>query len=254
MLFVRGVWHGAWCGAAFVEFFSWEGFNAQARDLCCHGLKHAGPARLWCPVLGTYAKDVLREAGGFNTPPILIGDSLGCLLIEIAMAHIRPPAIVLLAPTRHDIFARSVQRFRSAHPREYARLLGGMTMWPPIETPALFREMMFSNALPEAELLDYHQLVQNESFWVAAQLQYGFGRRPGPALGIPTLVLGGELDRALLKEDVEKVAAYHGTSSEIRPGMGHDLMIDVGCDAVAKRIRDWIEGLGFSPADSYSDP
>jgi alpha-beta hydrolase superfamily lysophospholipase len=247
MEFIHGMWHAGWCWTKYVTFFRSMGFNAHALNLRRHGVQHAGRARLWRPLLGTYVKDVNRAAAKFKRPPILVGHSLGCLLIEITMARIRPPAIVLLAPTRHDIFNRSVKRFRAAHPDEYRRLFWGATMWPPIENSELCREMLFSPALPERELLAYYELMQNESFWVAAELRYGFGPKPAPPCGIPTLVIGGELDRAVLEEDVKAVAAYHGTEAVILPGMAHDLMLDVGREEVAQRILDFLDAQGLAP-------
>lgn len=247
MEFIHGMWHGAWCWTDYVRFFRKKGFNAQALNLRSHGAQLDRTARLWRPLLGTYVKDVERAASKFSRPPILVGHSLGCLLIEITMTRIRPPAIVLLAPTRHEIFDRSVARFRKAHPAEYRRLFWGMTMWPPIENHALCREMLFSPALPESELRAHYELMQNESFWVAAQLRYGRGPKPTPACGIPTLVIGGELDRAVLEEDVKAVATYHGTEAVILPGMAHDLMLDVGREQVVTHIYDFLDAKGLAP-------
>jgi alpha-beta hydrolase superfamily lysophospholipase len=117
MLFIHGMWHADWCWEGFIKYFRKMEFKAHPMNLRRHGVQHAGPARLWRAFLGTYVKDVERAASSFKRPPILVGHSLGCLLIEITMARIRPPAIVLLAPTRHEIFARSVDRFRIAHPK-----------------------------------------------------------------------------------------------------------------------------------------
>lgn len=239
ILFIHGMWHASWCWDLFLEVFRAPRFEAVAMDLRDHGKGRSGPARLWRLVLGTYVNDVLREIDKLRQKPILVGHSLGCLLAEIVMAQARPPAIVLLAPTRHEIFARSVDRFRAAHPAEYRRLFWTATMWPPIGTPELCREMLLSPALPEARLREFHGRMQNESFWVAAQLRYGFGPRPAPPSGIPTLVVGGELDRAVLPDDVRAVAAGHGTEAVILPGMGHDLMLEVGYERVIALI------LGF---------
>src|SRR5687768_3125210 len=103
-LFVHGMWHGEWCGDHFVKFFWRAGFNAHAFNLTSHGKEYAGPDRLWWPLfLGTYIKDLREKVSSFPRTPILVGHSLGCLLIEITMALLRPPAVVLLAPTRADI-------------------------------------------------------------------------------------------------------------------------------------------------------
>jgi len=141
-----------------------------------------------------------NEIAPYETTPILVGHSLGCLLIEIVLAEVPPPAAVLLAPTRHDIFRRSVWEFFKKHPFRFLQLFFTFTMWPPICTPELCREMLFSPALPEADLLEWHGCLQNESYKVATQLLWGCGPKPAPPSGVPTLVVVGdhELELAAL--------------------------------------------------------
>ena len=248
VLFVHGMWHAGWCWELFLAWFRDAGFDPKAMNLRQHERRRGKPHRLKWWSLQDYVDDLKREVAELKaqsgTTPILVGHSLGCLLIEIVMAEVRPPAVVLLAPTRHDIFRRSVWRFLKKHPFRFLQLLTTFTMWPPICTPELCREMLFSPALPEADLLKWHGCLHNESYWVATQLLWGFGPKPAPSPGIPTLVIVGDRDQAVTVDDAEQVAAYHGTAAEKMPGMPHNLMLDQGAEKVADRIVEWLKNKG----------
>jgi len=192
--------------------------------------------------------DLKRGIAKYETTPILVGHSLGCLLIEIVLAEVRPPAVVLLAPTRHDIFRRSVGRFHCKHPFRFLQLLTTFTMWPRICTPKLCREMLFSPALPEVDLLKLHGCLQNESYGLATQLLWGCGPKPAPPSGVPTLVVVGDRDQAVTVDDAQQVAAYHGTQAVIMPGLPHDLMLDEGAAKVAERVVHWLKKDQPKPA------
>ncbi|MGE3308725.1 MAG: alpha/beta hydrolase [Limisphaerales bacterium] len=249
VLFVHGMWHAAWCWELFRNLFDAAGFDSKPMNLRQHACRQGKkPRRLAWWSLEDYLSDLREAIRQCGETPILVGHSLGCLLIEILLAEFRPPAVVLLAPTRHDIFRRSVWRFFKNHPFRLIQLVTTGTMWPPICTQELCREMLFSPALPEDDLRKWHECLQNESYLLANQLLWGRGPRPAPASGIPTLVMVGDQDQAVTVEDADQVAAYHGTQAEKLPGIPHDLMLDQGADQVAERIVQWLRKEARPPA------
>jgi alpha-beta hydrolase superfamily lysophospholipase len=250
------MWHGGWCWSKFVTLFREAGFNAEAFDFSYHGGAHAGSRdRLWRALIGTYVNDLRRAARRFPTPPILIGHSLGCYLIEILMAELQPPAVILLAPTRPQIFTRSVGRFLLRHPFEFCWLLFLLTMWPPIRNEALCEDLFFPPGFPEQELHELHQhYLQNESYWIASQLLLGglfpflgIAGKPSAASGTAVYVVGGELDRAVLPRDVKKVAEFHTGQVKEFPGLAHDLMLGPTQKWVAESLLAWLNELGQRP-------
>jgi pimeloyl-ACP methyl ester carboxylesterase len=71
---------------------------------------------------------------------------------------------------------------------------------------------------------------------------------PGPIVpailhGIPTLVVGGDLDRLVWAPSAIRTALYHGGLYRVVAGMGHFLQLDPGAEAVARDVLDWIEAL-----------
>jgi alpha-beta hydrolase superfamily lysophospholipase len=57
----------------------------------------------------------------------------------------------------------------------------------------------------------------------------------------PLLVLGAELDGTFITAEVRATATAYGTTAEIFPEMGHDMMVEPQWDAVAERIHGWLE-------------
>ena len=96
--------------------------------------------------------------------------------------------------------------------------------------------------MPDDELREYHGKLQNESYWVATQLLFRLGPKPAPPRDTPALVLGGEMDRAVSKEDVEQIARCYGISAYFIPGMAHDQMLDPGWRKAAEHIITGFEG------------
>lgn len=98
LLFVHGAYHGAWCWSAWLRRCRNEGRAAAAIDVRGHGglpvtsrLKEAG--------VRDYAADVAAAMARFDTPPVLVGHSLGALVVALAAATAPASGLVLLTPS-----------------------------------------------------------------------------------------------------------------------------------------------------------
>ncbi|MGE3310349.1 MAG: alpha/beta hydrolase [Limisphaerales bacterium] len=244
ILFVHGMWHAAWCwDEHFFGYFEKRGFSPHAVNLRGHGGRLSGPRSLRWTSLTDYVDDLCDAVAHFENTPILVGHSLGCLLVEICLERIRPPAAVLLAPTRHSIFRESTVGFLQRHPFRCVELFLRGSMRPVVATPTLGHEMLFAPSHPVDEVQTYCSRLQDESFRVATELLLGLGPQPTRSPSTRVLVLGGGADRAVSRSAVESVAEAHDCDAEFFEGMGHDMMLDPNWRAVADRIHRWIEPL-----------
>jgi alpha-beta hydrolase superfamily lysophospholipase len=57
------------------------------------------------------------------------------------------------------------------------------------------------------------------------------------------LVLGAENDVIFTQREIRATAAAYHTEAEIFPDMAHNMMLEPGWAAVAKRIHAWLEQL-----------
>ena len=99
LLFVHGAYVGAWCWEEnFLDWFAERGYPVHAVSLRGHGESH-GHDRLPDFGLADYAEDVARVAAALPRPPVLIGHSMGALVVQKYFekaAH--APAMILASP------------------------------------------------------------------------------------------------------------------------------------------------------------
>lgn len=97
LLFIHGAWHGAWCwDEHFLDFFAESGFRAVALSLRGHGNSPADKRLNLCSI-ADYLDDVISVAESSEAPPVVIGHSLGGLIVQKYLQTQRAPAGILLA-------------------------------------------------------------------------------------------------------------------------------------------------------------
>ena len=98
ILFVHGAYVGAWCwDEHFLPYFAEHGYAVYAPSLRGHG-ESAGRESLDSAGIDDYVADILAVAHSLDTPPILIGHSMGAILVQRALRRSRAPCAVLMTP------------------------------------------------------------------------------------------------------------------------------------------------------------
>ena len=241
LLFVHGAWHGAWCwDEYFLDFFADRGYRALAVSLRGHG-NSPTPRSLRACSIADYVDDVKSVADDLPARPVVIGHSMGGLVVQKYLESNTAPAGVLVAAIPVRGGGPAVLRYTRRHPwRALKGALTGYTMHN-LDTPARARESMFSPRTPESEVARYVARFQPESQRVL-YLDQTFRALPRPEkVSTPLLVLGAERDGVFTPAEVRATAAAYGTVAEIFPDMGHDMMIEPAWDAVAERIHTWLQ-------------
>ncbi len=89
LLFVHGAYCAAWVwDRHFLPFFADRGYQAHALSLRGHGASE-GHERLSSWRLRDYVADVEQVIVGLSRPPVLIGHSMGGLIVQ-KILHRRP--------------------------------------------------------------------------------------------------------------------------------------------------------------------
>ncbi len=239
LLFVHGAWHGAWCwDVHFLEYFAGRGFAVHAVSLRGHGGSE-GRERLRWTGIARYVQDLERVAQALPSPPVLIGHSMGGLVVQKYLERHSSPAGILLASVPPRGALATTLRIAARHPLIFAQICLTLSLYPLVSTPPLAREVFFTEGMADEEVERHWRNLQDESYrafldMVAFQL---------PSLRkvkAPMLVLGAAKDAIFSPAEIEATARAYNTQPRMFAGMAHDMMLEPQWQAVADGMLEWL--------------
>jgi pimeloyl-ACP methyl ester carboxylesterase len=237
ILLVHGAWHGPWCWDNFAARLSERGHTVRAVRLRGHDRP---TGRIWYRV-HHYVDDLRQAAAELSDPPVLVGHSLGGLVVQKYMEHHAAAAAVLMASVPPPGTMALVARLAARHPAALLKTNLLLRLEPFTRTPELVRDLHFTPDTPREIVEHCFAHLQDESY--PAFLDTMFVRAHPRRIRQPVLVLGAERDRVFTVDEVRSTARAYGVEAEIFPGMGHGMMLDPGWPAVADRVDAWVRGL-----------
>ena len=229
LLFVHGLGHGAWCWSHWLEAAAEAGHPAYAVSLRGHG---ASAGSLRTARLSHYVDDVVHTAASLPRQVVLVGHSMGGLVVQQALARYAAHAGVLVAPVPARPAVGSLVSVARRHPADAARMMLGRSL--PLRPEYLV------NQLAESEARAVADRCGDESPLAQYQLLL---HRPAaaPRGDAPVLVLATPDDALVPLADVRRTAERYGAELVTFPGMGHDLMLDREWRQPLAAMTDWLE-------------
>jgi pimeloyl-ACP methyl ester carboxylesterase len=228
LLFIHGLGHGAWCWEHWLDVAAQAGHPAYALSLRGHG---GSAGNLRTARLGDYVDDVIRAAASLPRRPVLVGHSLGGLVVQKALARYSAHAGVLIAPVPAHPAVASLLSVARRHPLDAVRMTLGGSL--PLRADYLFAELGPEEAKrhtdrcgPESALAQYQLLLHRPA--------------PAPRGRARLLVLATPDDRLVPIRGVRSTAARYGATLREFPGMGHDLMLDARWREPLQVMLDWL--------------
>ena len=241
LVFVHGGYATAGCwDAYFLPWFSRRGFDCHALDLSGHGASE-GREHLHSFGIDDYAEDLAQVTRKLDVPAILIGHSMGSVVVERFLERQQAQAAVLMAPVPPTGILGATMKIVLTEPAffdQQARATRGE--YTP-ETLQTIRDVYYSPETCTENLLRFAPLFQSESRRAILDLTLlamHIGRRR-PKL--PVLVVGGEADALFPPAGLGFIAAHWQAEVAVIPRAGHTLMLDAHWEAAAERIAAWIE-------------
>jgi len=242
LLFVHGMWHGAWCwDEFFLPYFAEQGYQATALSLRGHA---GSEGKIRGNTIANYVSDVEQVAQTFDTPPVIIGHSMGGFLTQKYLETHNAPAAVLLASNPHFGLWPTFFRMAAQRPKTLAKVTLQLRLYPVVETPEDARISLFSKDMPKKQLLKYYKKLDDESFRMFMDL-LGLNLAHPKKVKTPLLILGAEHDNAIAPNQVHATARAYGLQAEIFPNMAHDMMLEKDWRSVAERILGWLKERGL---------
>jgi pimeloyl-ACP methyl ester carboxylesterase len=230
LLFVHGAWQGAWSWQEhWMPEAAARGWRTYAVSLRGHGGSE-GRDELPLAPLRYFEHDVLQAITELPAPPVLVGHSMGGLVVQHVLERYRSaPAGVLVAPVPPTHGLEILGALARHHPGSLAKMLVGA------QPDA---RMFFGPRADDVTVRRKQQRMDDES-WLATY-QLVLPRRPRTSRS-PVLVLGGGDDTVTPPSAMVRTARHYGTKARLFRGMGHDLMLEPDWRAPLDAMLDWLD-------------
>lgn len=242
--------HGSWsrgeqlapARVAFEEL----GYAAHTPTLRHHDLPaRAGATKVASLSLRDYTDDLVELVNSLDSPPLLVGHSMGGLLAQLVAARTRHAGVVAACPApTAGILGATRTSVRAFLPHVLRPLSWTKPWYPP--TFGQFRRWCAANQSEDVAREIYDGLVA-ESGRYLWELLLGAARLSKAAavdfaaVTTPVLVVGAEFDRIVSPAIVRRTAARYerGTHVEIS-GSDHMVFSGTALPVTMGHIEDWI--------------
>jgi pimeloyl-ACP methyl ester carboxylesterase len=244
LLFVHGMCHSASCWENFLPYFARHGYESHAVSLRGHCESYGSGKVKWSSASRDYVADLERAVGTLDTPPVLIGHSMGGYVVQKYLETHDSPAAVLLASIPVNGSGWFALRYIRRHP---VQALKYMLLFDPgqlLATPQLLKELVFSPSIPDSDIAKYFEKLQPESYLMT--LETLFVSLPKPRkVKTPVCVIAAENDAMFSTGEEQATALAYNTVADIVPGMAHGMMLEPEWQSVADRIISWLNEKGL---------
>lgn len=238
LLFVHGAYVAAWCWEEhFQPWFARHGWATYAVSLSGHGNSRRRE-HLDSYSLDDYVRDVAEVAAKLPAPPILVGHSMGGMVVQKYLEQYDAPATVLMSAVPPQGLMGSAFGLMLKRPNLLADLNNIMT-GNDVNIDSL-REALFHQPVAAGDLLRYYHLSQPESHRAIWDMSLFNLPQPARMHRASMLILGAEHDSLIPPDQVHMTALTYGRQAEIVPGIGHGMMLERDWEKVAIRIADWL--------------
>lgn len=243
LLFVHGAYAGAWLWQEhYLPFFAERGWPVHALSLSGHGGSR-GRHYLDALSIENYVDDVREVASTLPVRPVLIGHSMGGMVVQKFLEYEDLPGAVLMAAVPPRGLMSASLGLLMQRPKLIFELNSVMSGGAPhLDT---LRDALFHGPVSQKRLMEIAARCQPESMralWDMTLFDLPNAarmRRP------PMLVLGAQYDRLIPVSEVEHTAHMYGLQAEIFADMGHGMMLEDNWRGPAERIAQWLVDKQF---------
>jgi pimeloyl-ACP methyl ester carboxylesterase len=241
ILFIHGAFAGAWCWEEyFLPYFASQGYPAYALSLRGHG-ESEGIENLAFTSLDNYISDVRSAVESIGAEPILVGHSMGGMIIQKYLEKYASPAAVLMNSVPPTGLWTTIFYMAWSDPMLFSQLFLLQNLSPRFATPSAVKHALLSEDVDDEKLHRFFHHVQGESQRVMLDmmgLNLPHLAFKGP---LPLLVLGAEKDAFLPPSVVEWTGHLYDAPSHVFPKTAHAMMLENNWKEVADYIITWLE-------------
>jgi pimeloyl-ACP methyl ester carboxylesterase len=238
LLFVHGMWGGAWVWEHWLPFFAARGWDGYALNL--RGRAGSRPvADIGRVALAEYVDDAVAVARRLGDV-VVVGHSMGGLVAQALAATIDPIAVVALTPAApRGIWALRSTALVMATLRYTPALVRSRPLLP---SRRVMMRLVLAGLPPVERDVVYRKLVP-ESARQARDIALRGYAVDAAAVRCPMLVVAAERDRITPPSVVRRVARRYGATLFEYPGFGHMVPLEPRWRQVAVDVATWLAML-----------
>lgn len=235
VLFVHGMFGGAWMFEGWQRWFAERGWSSTAIDLRGHHGSHPVPDMGRVSVR-EFADDVIAVAQAMGSP-VVIGHSMGGLVAQlVAEAGAAAAAVLLCAAPPRGILVSSP----SLIVRQLKHALDILLSRAIVADRADADDLMF-NRTPPADRAPIFARFVPESGRAGREISLGAIAVDERRVRCPVLSVVAEDDRFVVPRVGRQLAAKYGARLRAYPGHGHLIIAEAGWETVAGDVLTWLE-------------
>lgn len=229
IIFVHGVCHGAWCWEEnFIPYFEELGYDCIALNLPGH--ENPGSIQPIAYSLNDYVQALQQVVTKLDTPPIIIGHSMGGMILQRFLKKESCKKAILMSsvPPSGALMASLRVIFNHLDTLPYlftGNLLGVFRKYPLL----MFNDSKVANR--------FSAYMCAESFKAFIGLIIPVFHK----ITTPLLVIGGSEDQLISVQEFSQTAKHYGAKLAIIEGGSHDLMLDDEYLKTIRAIKNWLE-------------
>ena len=174
--------------------------------------------------------------------PILIGHSMGGLVVQRYLEDHDLPGAVLLAPDPIGGAIRATLHTVRRHPIKFLKANLTLSLGPLVEDERVAADLFLPDDASSDDTAWLHKRLQSESY--LAYLDMLFFLRPRPQLvHTPVQIVAAEHDRIFGIKELSKTAGAYGVDLRIVANAAHDLMLGPRWERAAEETAAAVAAL-----------
>jgi pimeloyl-ACP methyl ester carboxylesterase len=235
ILLIHGAWHDAWCWEQAMADLAARGFEVHAVSLRGHGGSPQPPNFARSTII-QYVSDVRSAIAAVGPRPLVVGHSIGGLLLQLIITGVAGPAPELAGAVLLCSSPVSLQAYFAPRPTQNEPLsMGDMLKFE----PRAMRAGLFRADISDAELEHrVSRMVHEPPLVIPSSMLL----RPRPdRCRTRVLVIAAGHDAIYTPEVQREIAAAYRGEFVVVPNATHDLMFDPDWPIAAASIAHFAE-------------
>lgn len=238
LVFIHGAWHDSFYWHPLTDYLAERGFEIYAIDLPGHG-DDSGTKNINLITFQSYINDVEKVVSDIGKEPVLIGHSMGGMIVQKYLQNHTCKAAILMAPVpSFGVYKLVLNAFMKLPLTTLKALITG-NLYYMINSRPKADYWLYNDHMTESEKQKYFMHLQRESFMAFFVLMFPKLKKniSEPAT---MLIIAAQNDKLFSVEDLEQTARFHQADFQVVENSPHNLML-VSVEQTAERMIKWLD-------------